>query len=74
MKTEPTDFTFPSYNPDNGNGCAGLTKREYFAGIAMQGLLAHYLSENVTGWDMKTYAVESVALADALIAELNTPA
>ena len=50
----------------------GLTKREYFAGLAMQSLLAHYLSENVTEWDMKTYAVESVALDDAIIAELNS--
>jgi len=49
-----------------------LTKREHFATLAMQGLLAHYLSEHVTGWDIKTYAAESVALADALIAELNT--
>lgn len=35
----------------------GLTKREYFAGLAMQGLLNHYLSEHVTGWDNKTYAI-----------------
>ena len=49
----------------------GLTKREYFAGLAMQGLCANYLRENITGWDVNTYAKESVELADALLKELN---
>ena len=49
----------------------GLTKREYFAAMAMQGLCANYLRENVTGWDIKTYAVEALALADELLNQLS---
>ncbi len=49
----------------------GLTKREYFAAMAMQGLCANYLRENVIGWDIKTYAAESVALADGLLKALE---
>lgn len=44
---------------------------EYFAGLALQGLCANYLREDVTGWDIQAYAVESVALAKALITELK---
>lgn len=51
----------------------GLTKREYFAAMAMQGLCANYLREGVTGWGVETYAVEAVALADALTDALNAP-
>lgn len=45
--------------------CAGLTKREYFAGLAMQSMLDNLnLTEDVAvKW--------SVSAADALIAELN---
>lgn len=53
----------------------GLTKREYFATLAMQGLVSNIRSgspdsmlekpKNVAGW--------AVAFADALIAELNKP-
>lgn len=68
MKTNPDDVIdtvvetkYMSYNP-------GLTKREWFTGMAMQGLAA-----NPEGWPVKSdiiakYAVE---FADALIAELN---
>lgn len=49
----------------------GLTKKEHFASLAMQGLCANYLRENVTGWDAKTYAIEAVLLADALLNELS---
>jgi len=50
----------------------GLTKREYFAAMAMQGLLAMLSNSNpTTGGFYETTALESVRLADALIAELN---
>jgi hypothetical protein len=65
---------FPSYAENLNSGkpeCIGLTIRQQFAMTAMQGLCANYLRENVTGWNVKTYAVEAVELADALIAELN---
>lgn len=42
----------------------GLTKREYFAAIAMQGLLAE-------GHYSKFIAEKSCAMADLLIEELN---
>ena len=46
----------------------GLTKREYFAAMAMHGMITanqmHF--DNITG--------KSVKLADTLIAELNKPA
>ena len=48
----------------------GLTKREYFAGLAMQGPRAHY------GWaaDMSPEIARVAVLdADALLAELAKP-
>ena len=44
----------------------GLTKREYFAAMALQGLLSDYESESIE--DYSKYAVK---LADSLIEELN---
>ena len=49
-------------------GNAGLTKREYFAALALQGLLVtkaieHLRTEHVAG--------RAVAFADALLAELQ---
>ena len=49
----------------------GLTKREYFAALAMQGFLAADLD-----WEAKTMAQlapVAVQYADALIHELNKP-
>jgi hypothetical protein len=45
----------------------GLTKREYFAAIAMQGLISNSLS----GRGPNGCAEDSVKFADALIKELN---
>lgn len=42
----------------------GLTKREYFAAIAMQGMLAH-------GRTQDGIPEKSVQIADALLAELD---
>ena len=49
----------------------GLTKREYFAGLAMQGLLAsvHYASNYKDG----AIVSQSVKIADALLEELDKP-
>jgi len=50
----------------------GLTIRQHFAAMAMQGLFAGlYSVEELTGWNLADVAVESVRAADALIAELN---
>lgn len=44
----------------------GLTKREYFAGLALQGLTAG-LEAGVGQYDPNAIAMEAIALADALI-------
>lgn len=44
----------------------GLTKREYFAGLALQGVLA-----NCTDWDASNNAELALSHADALLAELE---
>ncbi len=52
----------------------GLTKREYFAGLAMQGLMTTvFVSAEAKPDDVpdSVYAKEAVLMADALIAELS---
>lgn len=52
----------------------GLTKREYFAGLAMQGLLAYpRVQEGETPWS-QTVALWAIEAADALLAELEKTA
>jgi len=46
----------------------GLTKSEYFAAKAIQGLISQW---SVTEQDVKEAAMRAVAAADALIEELN---
>lgn len=75
MKTEPNDQATPSTEfGDSLSGIvaiqnhSGLTKREYFAAMAMQGLSAnHQLNSN----DFENIADMSVNQADALIEALN---
>ena len=50
--------------PQGFQAFAGLTKREYFAAMAMQGMLAR------SPRDLQEMSI-SVQFADALIAELN---
>lgn len=52
--------------------CASLTKREYFAAMAMQGLLASN-GDNDEGWNAFSLADDAVLSADALINALNRP-
>lgn len=64
----PHDMAFPvpqSEAPNNSYQW-GLTKREYFAGLALQALLANGQCEN-----RHTRARAAVEHAEALIAELN---
>lgn len=74
MKTNPNDSAFTGTEYD-GNGVPiqfnkGLTKREYFAVMAMQGIIsARHLVPNKG--DMEYAASIAVIAADALIAELN---
>ena len=61
----PQHYTRISF--DNVGICAGLTKREYFAGLAMQGLASF---EHIA---IEAIAEQSILLADALLAELDKP-
>lgn len=60
--------------PVNDNGLIkyGLTKREYFAGLAMQGYIAaHAHPQALNPPEEEKAATHAVLYADALIAELN---
>lgn len=53
----------------------GLTKREYFAGLAMQGLLAGFVERSLANEEADcsiSVADDAVLMADALIEALNT--
>ena len=71
MKTEPNDTAF-AYGTDNYDH-KGLTKREHFAGLAMQGLLSTYIEAGLYGNhpSCPMVAEEAVRQSDLLIAELN---
>lgn len=67
--TNQNDNAFPyvSFNSEGQHNCIeyGLTKREYFAAMAMQALIhSHAHAENVC-------AENAVIYADALIKQLN---
>ena len=66
-------FARPAYQYASGSydqPSDGMTKREYFAALAMQGLCSNPHYTNHVGWyeDLKMDAVQQ---ADNLIAELN---
>lgn len=64
---EPAFSKAAFYHPDGGidSPQEGLTKREYFAAMAMQGMLANTTTQYLT---LPSYAVQ---MADALIEQLN---
>lgn len=67
--TKPNEPAYPvEYDNQSDADFQGLTKREYFAAMAMQGLCSEQAFHK---WMRSEYAVESVAIADALISELN---
>ena len=51
-------------------GTIRLTKREYFAGLAMQGLLSIYNKNALNPIELKYMSELAVKAADALLAEL----
>lgn len=63
--TKPDDPINISFKPLGENANTGLTKREYFAAMAMQGMAS--LDE----FGIKPTAIISVELADELIKQLN---
>lgn len=66
--TKANDLAFPHADIDHPNQ-PGLTKREWFAGIAMQGLLTYYTPEPPASY-VAQCAKDALIFADALIAEL----
>jgi len=50
-------------------GDTGLSKREHFAAMAMQGLLSSFGNHDIT--DYSEIASDAVMAADALLKELN---
>jgi len=66
MKTQPIAPAFAPKIQREYPTLSGLTKREYFAAAAMQGLCAN---ESCAGFD--EIALDAVKHADALIAALN---
>jgi hypothetical protein len=61
-----TEWSIESGEPSYNN--PGLTKRELFAAMAMQGIQAN---PDCSGWAHADIAGAAVRAADALIAELN---
>jgi hypothetical protein len=62
----------------DGSPQTGLTKREYFAGLAMQGLLTRFKQEGkaetcLTIFENKRIASESVIMADNILEALDRP-
>ena len=70
MKNEsafPTSLVYPMQEgPNPGDVFNGLTKREWFAGLAMQGILAWKTQRKP-----QDIVNDSIRTADALIAELE---
>ena len=52
---------------------SNLTKREYFAGLAMQGLVSDATNAESNGYEVNAErtAEDAVAIADALLQRLN---
>ncbi len=75
VKTNPDESVSPEdkrYLPRFNTHGYGLTKREYFAALAMQGLQTSNFEELLER-DMDVHKIARIALeqADALIEELN---
>jgi len=73
------DNGYPSFEKVIEDGClVGLTKREHFAGLAMQALISNpdiKRPRDNDEWknDLKTFSSIAVEYADALLTALETP-
>lgn len=68
--TNANEPAFAAVEPDYIQ--PGLTKREYFAAMMLQGSLSgSNLTDFITSAAMDQYAKEAVSMADALIKALN---
>lgn len=69
MKIQPNSFAFPCGSDTTGQGAPGLTVRDYFAAIAMQGLISSIGQHDLLY--CSDIAHDAVLYADALIDALN---
>lgn len=69
-RTNPND-NVTAYVNDNGVSYSGLTKREYFAAMAMQSLIPNKVKPSEFMETFDNVAHQSVMYADALIKALN---
>lgn len=65
--TKANDLAFPVYVQNHLH--VGLSKREYFAAMAMQGIISNHGMIDSTNWDW--LSEQSVNAADALMNALN---
>ncbi len=74
MTIQANDNIYPLYNreaPEQWTVTHGMTLREHFAGMAMQGLVAHYGYKEAPATNAREIAQWALKLADSLIHELN---
>ena len=71
MKTNANDTAFPIINPTNNEGHPGLTKREYFAAMALQGILSNEELRYKIRQDNELSGDVATKFADQLIEQLN---
>jgi hypothetical protein len=64
-------LAFAMLDPNGNYTQYGLTKREYFAGLAMQGMLSSCSNALITENVLKQLPILSVQFADSLLAELE---
>jgi len=64
------DTAFPNAHYDD---VFGVTKREYFAGLAMQGILANGKYDPPRRDKLHLMAIDAVSAADALLKSLEQP-
>lgn len=70
MKTNPNELIQPVIYSEQ-NGYSGLTKREYFAALALQGMLAERTTATWKRDEVDARADDAVVWADALVKSLN---
>jgi hypothetical protein len=79
MPAMPCTFQTPEDDLLAGGGAdipewtisGGLTKREHFAGLALQGILANNHYQEPRRTKLEGMAIDAVAAADALLKELD---
>ena len=67
--TKKHDTAFPFCYSENDTVYKGLSKREYFAAMALQGKLSNQVTYDLRG--LVDAAIDAVNTADLLIKELN---